>query len=425
VRVLVVGSGGREHALAWAISRSRGVSEVFVAPGNGGTASIAENVRIAVDDIDALLEFARTRGVDLAVVGPEGPLVAGIVDRFRAAGLRCFGPTRAAARLEGSKVFAKEFMRRRGIPTADFAVFESAEEAKAHVRSRGAPIVVKADGLAAGKGAIVAKSEPDALEAIDEIMVERQFGSAGDRVVIEECLEGEEVSVHAVCGGGGAVLLPSSQDHKRIFDNDEGPNTGGMGAYAPVPRVTEDVRGGIAETVVKRTLHGMEAEGSPFTGVLYAGLMMTREGPRVLEYNVRFGDPETQALLPLIKSDFVEMLLASAEDAPIGDVEVHGGRFAATVVVASRGYPGSYEKGLAIEGLEGLNDDSRIAFHAGTRLGPSGVVTSGGRVLAVTAWGGDLAGALRHAYEGVGRIRFDGAYWRKDIGRRALEHRGS
>jgi phosphoribosylamine--glycine ligase len=420
VRVLVVGSGGREHALAWAVAKSPAVEQLFVAPGNGGTAGIAENVPIAADNIDGLVDFAVKRGVDLTVVGPEAPLVLGIVDRFNAAGRRCFGPVRAAARLEGSKVFAKEFMRRCAIPTADFAVFENADKAKAYVRSKGAPIVVKADGLAAGKGAIVAKTVRDAEKAIDEIMVEKQFGAAGDRVVIEECLAGEEVSVHAVCGGGKAVLLPSSQDHKRIFDNDEGPNTGGMGAYAPVPRVKADVRRQIFDSVVMPTLEGMDTEGSPFAGVLYAGLMMTSKGPRVLEYNVRFGDPETQALLPLIKSDFVELLSASSADRLPDDVELHTGRCAAAVVVASAGYPGSYKKGLAIEGLDAVDDDTRVVFHAGTERRPSGVVTSGGRVLAVTAWGSDLAGVLHHAYEGVGKIRFEGAYWRKDIGRRGL-----
>jgi phosphoribosylamine--glycine ligase len=420
LRVLVVGSGGREHALAWAIARSRGVEALFVAPGNGGTAGIAENVPIAGDDVDALVDFAGKARVDLTVIGPEAPLVMGIVDRFQAAGRRCFGPTRAAARLEGSKVFAKEFMRRHGIPTADFAVFEGAKQAKAYVRSTGAPIVVKADGLAAGKGAIVAETVSEAEKAIDEIMVEKQFGAAGDRVVIEECLQGEEVSIHAVCGGEGAVLLPSSQDHKRIFDNDEGPNTGGMGAYAPVPRVGADMRKHIFDTVVVPTLRGMQAEGSPFAGVLYAGLMMTPRGPRVLEYNVRFGDPETQVLLPLVRSDIAELLYESGGGSLPESVEIHTERCAATIVVASQGYPGSYQKGLAIEGLDEVEDDKRVVFHAGTQRGPSGVVTSGGRVLNVTAWGNDLAGVLRHAYEGVGKIRFEGAYWRKDIGRRGL-----
>ena len=420
MKVLVVGSGGREHALAWAARKSCEIDELFVAPGNGGTAAIAENVPIPSDDIDALADFAAERHVDLTIVGPEAPLVEGIVDRFESVGRRCFGPRRGAARLEGSKVFAKEFMRRNGIPTADFVVFDDAGSAKAHIRSKGAPIVVKADGLAAGKGAIVARTVEEAEKAIDEIMVEKQFGPAGDKVVIEACLEGDEVSIHAVCGGGKAVLLPSSQDHKRIFDNDKGPNTGGMGAYAPVPFVRDDLRAHIFETVVMRTLRGMEAEGAPFAGVLYAGLMITSEGPRVLEYNVRFGDPETQVLVPLVKSDLVKLLYESAGGSIPEKVEFHTGRCAATVVVASGGYPGSYGKGLSVEGLEKIDDDTRVVFHAGTKKGPVGLVTSGGRVVAVTAWGNDLAGALDHAYDGVNMVKFEGAYWRKDIGKRAL-----
>ena len=420
MKVMVVGSGGREHALAWAVRKSRRCSELFVAPGNGGTAAIAENVSISADDIDALAAFALERRVDLTIVGPEAPLVEGIVDRFEAAGLRCFGPRRGAARLEGSKVFAKEFMRRSSIPTADFEVFDDANRAKARVRAKGAPIVVKADGLAAGKGAIVAKTVEAAEKAIDEIMVEKLFGEAGDRVVIEECLEGEEVSIHAVCGGGRAILLPSSQDHKRIFDDDKGPNTGGMGAYAPVPFFGDEMRERIFDGVVMRTLRGMEAEGSPFAGVLYAGLMITSKGPRVLEYNVRFGDPETQVLLPLVRGDVLDLLYESAGGRIPEEVGFHAGRSAATVVVASGGYPGSYRKGLPIEGLDGIDGGSRVVFHAGTKKDPSGLVTSGGRVVAVTAWGKDLPGALEHAYDGVNMVKFEGAYWRKDIGKRAL-----
>ena len=420
MKILVVGSGGREHALTWVLKRSPSAGRIFVAPGNGGTAAIAENVAIRAEDVESLARFVAEKDVDLTVVGPEAPLVAGIVDRLSGDGRRCFGPTRSAAELEGSKVFAKEFMRRHSIPTAGFEVFDDALEAGSFVRSRGAPIVVKADGLAAGKGAIVAKTVADAERAIDEIMVQRLFGSAGDRVVIEECLDGEEVSIHAVCGGGAATLLPSSQDHKRVFDGDRGPNTGGMGAYAPVRRVGEDVRRFVFDTVVLPTLRGMEAEGNPFAGVLYAGLMMTREGPRVLEYNVRFGDPETQVLVPLLKSDLASILYESAGGRLPDRVELHADRCAATVVVASRGYPGSYEKGIPIAPLDEIDDDSRVVFHAGTRRTPSGLATSGGRVVAVTAWAKDLAGALRHAYEGVEKVRFEGAFWRRDIGKRGL-----
>ena len=419
MRVLIVGSGGREHALAWALKRSSGVDRLFVAPGNGGTSKIAENIPIPVDDLDALADFVVERNVDLTVVGPEGPLVNGIVDRFQSLGRRCFGPSRAAARLEGSKVFAKEFMKRHGIPTADFVVCDDADEAKKHVRSTGAPIVIKADGLAAGKGAIVASTVDEAEKAIHQIMIDREFGAAGSRVVIESCLEGEEVSVHAICGGGKAVLFPSSQDHKRIFDEDKGPNTGGMGAYSPVSFITDDQREHILESVIMPTIRGMEAEGSPFAGVLYAGLMVTSGGFKVLEFNVRFGDPETQVLLPLVKSDLFEVLYESAGGSLPDRVELYPGRCAAAVVVASKGYPGSYPKGLAIGGLHDAEDEARTVFHAGTADGPSGLVTSGGRVLAVTAWGDDLSVVLRHAYDGVARVSFEGAYWRKDIGRRA------
>jgi phosphoribosylamine--glycine ligase len=420
MKILVVGGGGREHALAWALKRSPLSSEVFVAPGNGGTAGIAENAALGAEDIEGIARFVREKAIDLTVVGPEAPLVEGIVDRLGADGKKCFGPTRAAARLEGSKVFAKEFMRRHAIPTADFEVFDKPWDAAAFVRSRGAPIVVKADGLAAGKGAIVAKTVEEAERAIDEIMVKRQFGPAGDRVVVEECLEGEEVSIHAVCGGGRATLLPSSQDHKRVFDDDKGPNTGGMGAYAPVRRVGEDVRRLVLDKVIMPTLGGMEKEGSPFAGVLYAGLMMTTKGPRVLEYNVRFGDPETQVLLPLLKGDFASLLYESAEGRLPDRFELHTDRCAAAVVVAAKGYPGSYEKGIPIAPLDAIDDDSRVVFHAGTKRTPAGLVTSGGRVVAVTAWAKDLAGALEHAYRGVGMVRFEGAFWRRDIGRRGL-----
>lgn len=420
MRVLIVGSGGREHALAWALKKSPEIEELFVAPGNGGTFGIAENVPIPADDLDALAQFAVEHDVELTVVGPEAPLVAGIVDRFQSLGRRCFGPSQKAARLEGSKVFAKEFMRRHGIPTADFIVCGDADEAIKHIRSTGAPIVVKADGLAAGKGAIVASSVEEAEEAIRQIMIEKRFGEAGNRVVIESCLEGVEVSVHAICGGDRAVLLPSSQDHKRIFDNDRGPNTGGMGAYAPVPFVTDDQRREILESIIMPTIRGMSAEGIPYAGVLYAGLMVTREGFQVLEFNVRFGDPETQALVPLVKSDLLRVLDESAGGSLPERIEVYPGRSAAAVVVASNGYPGSYEKGYRIEGLEDAEDDSRAVFHAGTAAGPSGPVTSGGRVLAVAAWGENLADALHHAYDGVSRVRFEGAFWRRDIGQRAL-----
>jgi phosphoribosylamine--glycine ligase len=425
VKVLVVGSGGREHALTWALRRSPRLGELYVAPGNGGTGSIAANVDIDPLDVDGLLAFANEHDIDLTIVGPEAPLVAGIVDRFHEGKRRCFGPSASAARLEGSKVFAKEFMKRHGIPTADFVVCADANAALAAVEKLGTPVVVKADGLAAGKGVVVAKTKEEAGAAIDDIMVSRKFGGAGERVVIEECLEGEEVSVHAVCAGVQAAVFPTSQDHKRIFDGDAGPNTGGMGAYAPVPFITPDQRRDITKTIINTTLRGMKQDGVPFSGVLYAGLMMTSAGPKVLEYNVRFGDPETQALLPLLKSDLL-WLLSETEGGELPDnVEFFEDRSVATVVVASEGYPGSYEKGKRVTGLDAAQDDAAcVVFHAGTSDTGEGLVTSGGRVFAVTAWDEDLPGALRRAYERVERIEFSGAYWRKDIGRRALRLAG-
>jgi len=420
VKVLVVGGGGREHALAWAVRRSAHVDRIFAAPGNGGTAGLAVNVEIAADDVDALAAFARAESIDLTVVGPEAPLVAGIVDSFADQGLCCYGPRRAAARLEGSKVFAKEFMRRHGIPTAAFAVFDDAEAASVHVRARSAPMVVKADGLAAGKGVTVAATREEALRAVEEAMVEGRFGKAGSRVLIEDCLAGEEVSVHAVCAGTNYLLLPSSQDHKRAFDGDRGPNTGGMGAYAPVPSFGEREMAAVRARVVEPTLAGMAAEGCPFTGTLYAGLMRTPEGPMVLEYNVRFGDPETQVLIPLIRGDVLELLHGAARGQLPPDVEVYSDRAAATVVMAARGYPGSYRRGEAIEGIDEAEGDDVAVFHAGTARADERTVTAGGRVLAVTAWRGDIGAALEAAYAAVSRVHFEGAFWRSDIGRRAI-----
>lgn len=420
MKVLVVGSGGREHALTWALQRSDDLDEIYVAPGNGGTGVSARNVPVNPADIDGLLRFARERDIDLTVVGPEAPLVAGIVDRFREAGCCCFGPTMNAARLEGSKIFAKEFMKRHGIPTARFATCDSTESAQATVEEFGVPVVVKADGLAAGKGVIVATTVAEAYAAIEDLMVARKFGGAGARIVVEECLQGDEVSVHAVCAGGKAAVFPTSQDHKRALDGDKGPNTGGMGAYAPVPAVTAAQWADIQESIMQQTLRGMEADGVPFAGVLYAGLMMTKGGPKVLEYNVRFGDPETQVLLPMIRSDFLDLLFQAADGRLPDKVEFHGDRHVATIVMAAGGYPGTYETGKRITGLDEATAEDRIVFHAGTMDTGEGIVTSGGRVLNVTAWAGSLQGALDRAYEGVECIRFGDAHWRTDIGRRAL-----
>jgi phosphoribosylamine--glycine ligase len=423
MKVLVVGSGGREHALVWAIRRSARVTALFVAPGNAGTGAVAENVDIAATDIDALVAFASERAIDLTVVGPEAPLTAGIVDRFREAGLACYGPTAAAARLEGSKAFAKEFMQRHHIPTAAFSVFDDAAAAKAFARSLDAPLVVKADGLAAGKGVIIATTHEDAERAIDDMMIGKRFGAAGGRVVVEAYLEGEEVSVHAICAGGRALLLPSSQDHKRAFDNDAGPNTGGMGAIAPVPWIGDDELKRVRSEIIQPVLDGMQSEGTPFTGTLYAGLMWTRSGPKVLEFNTRFGDPETEVLRPLAGDDIVDLFAAAAADElPAGAWTSDGA--AATIVLASGGYPDSYPTGLAIDGLEGDVPDTMV-FHAGTRHDDGRVVTAGGRVLAVTGWAGSLRGALDAAYRRARTIRFDGAFMRSDIGRRHLDNSGS
>jgi phosphoribosylamine--glycine ligase len=420
MKVLVIGGGGREHALAWAIAQSPRVKRVYMAPGNGGTTLVGERVDMAATDAESLMAFAADRAIDLTVIGPEAPLVAGVVDKFQAAGLRCYGPRRDAARLEGSKVYAKEFMRRHSVPTADFDVFDDPEEAKRHARKRGAPIVVKADGLAAGKGVIVATKLGDALDAIDDIMVNRAFGESGARVVLEECLEGEEVSVHAICAGERAFLLPSSQDHKRAWDGDEGPNTGGMGAYAPVPSFTRSDMDEVRDRIIEPTLRGLTSDGIEYTGTLYAGLMRTKDGPRVLEFNVRFGDPETQAIVPLVRGDFFELLYASASGELPDSLELWPGRSAATVVMASQGYPGSYRKGILIDGVDDANAADTVVFHAGTARATDGLVTAGGRVLAVTAWGDDIRTALSAAYRGVGKIHFEGAFWRKDIGHRAM-----
>ena len=420
MKAMVVGGGGREHALAWALHNSPRVDAVYCCPGNGGTAALGTNVSVSGSDHDALVAFVRDNGIDLTVVGPEAPLVAGIVDRFESEGLRCFGPRSSAARLEGSKVFAKEFMSRHGIPTADFEVFDDADEAFKHVNDRSVPMVVKADGLAAGKGVYVAETRDQAVKAVDEIMVQKKFGDAGDRIIVEDCLDGEEVSVHVICAGDHGFVLPSSQDHKRIFEGDKGPNTGGMGAYAPVPWFGEKERDHVSESVFVPVLEGMKAEGRPYTGVLYAGLMRTEDGPKVLEFNVRFGDPETQVLLPLIKSDLFDVLYRAAVGELPDELELWPDRSTATVVMAAKGYPGSYGKGFEISGLENYNPDTAVVFHAGTSKDQSQYLTSGGRVLAVTGWGNTLRSALDAAYDGVNRIRFKDAYWRKDIGHRAL-----
>ena len=423
-RILVAGTGGREHALAWKLAQSPRVAQVLVAPGNGGTALAGGkigNVPIAADDIAMLARLAKDENIELVVVGPEAPLAAGAVDAFRASGIRCFGPSQAAAQLESSKAFAKAFMQRHGIPTARYAVFTDFNAAIDHVHTIDYPIVVKASGLAAGKGVLLPESLSETEAVLHQIMVEQAFGAAGDEVVIEERLAGQEASVLAFSDGRNLAMMPAAQDHKRIFDGDLGPNTGGMGAYAPAPVITAELLDEVRQTVMQPTLDGMRAEGTPYIGILYAGLMLTADGIKVLEFNCRFGDPETQVILPLLASDLLQVFDACL-DGTLDQVDVrwHDGA-AATVVAASEGYPGSYPKNREITGLadaEALRDVA--VFHAGTKLADDGrVLTNGGRVLAVTATGDDLAGALAQAYNGVEQIRFQGMHYRRDIGAKA------
>jgi len=425
MKVLVLGGGGREHALAWALAKSRSVSQVLVAPGNAGTAREpgCENVALETNDFAAVTDFVRAAGVDLTVVGPEAPLVAGIRDHFDGAGLRCFGPSAAAARLEGSKSFSKDFLARHGIPTAAYASFDDYQAAAAYVRQQGTPIVVKADGLAAGKGVVVARDEADALAALERMLRGDDFGSAGRRVVVEEYLEGEEASFICLCDGRRALPFASSQDHKARDDGDRGPNTGGMGAYSPAPVVTPAVHRRILAEVIEPTLAGMAAEGAPYQGFLYAGLMITPAGePRVIEFNCRFGDPEAQPVLSRLRSDLGELLDAALR----GDL---GGRtldwdpqVALGVVMAAGGYPGAYATGEPITGLDAAAALDRVkVFYAGTRSDGDRVLTSGGRVICVVGLGDDVAAARERAYAGVACIYWRARYYRRDIGHRALD----
>jgi len=425
VKVLVVGGGGREHALVWKVLRSPQVDEVIAAPGNAGIGEVARCAGVKAEDIEGLLRLAQDEKVDLTIVGPEAPLALGIVDRFQGAGLRIFGPTEEAAKIESSKVFAKELMARYGIPTAEFQVFDDPQKARQYIRKMGAPIVVKADGLAAGKGSIVCGTLEEAYRAVERIMEEREFEDAGDLVVVEECLVGEEASILAITDGEAIKPLLPSQDHKPVYDGDRGPNTGGMGAYAPAPVVTEELADMVMEKVLRPTIEGMHREGIPYRGVLYAGLMITEEGPKVLEFNCRFGDPESQAVLPLLEGDLVEILDA-AVDGRLGEVEVRNSDGAAVcVVLASGGYPGKYEKGKVIEGLEELKAMPDVmAFHAGTARKDGKIVTDGGRVLGITAVASDIPKAIKRAYEAVEKVRFEGMHYRHDIGQKALRHLG-
>jgi len=423
LRVLIVGAGGREHALAWKLSQDSARPLLFAAPGNAGTAAVAENLPISPTDVTGLIDFADRSGIDLTIVGPEAPLAAGIVDAFRARGLRIFGPSRAAARLETSKVFAKELMRRRGIPTAAFEVFYSPLAAIEYAERQRRPLVVKADGLAAGKGVVVAQTPDEAQRAIEEMLIRGTLGDAGRRIVIEDRLEGSEASLLVLVGPGGVRPLVPAQDYKRLSDGDRGPNTGGMGAIAPVDLVAGTDLAGISypvpvgeivNSIVEPVLGAMRRDGSPYTGVLYVGLMLTAEGPKVLEFNCRFGDPEAQVILPLLESDLATALLDVIDGR---DPELQWrDEFAGCVVLASSGYPGSYSTGLPIRGLDAIPDDV-LVFHAGTRPDGDAIVTSGGRVLNLVGRGATLAAALERAYAGASAVGFDGMHFRTDVGR--------
>ncbi|UDM60479.1 phosphoribosylamine--glycine ligase [Pseudoalteromonas piscicida] len=423
MNVLVIGSGGREHALAFKAAQNPSVKTVFVAPGNAGTAlePKLENVAIGVEDIDALVVFAKENNVQLTIVGPEAPLVIGVVDRFREEGLAIFGPTQAAAQLEGSKSFTKDFLARHDIPTAAYQTFEEIEPALAYLKAQGAPIVVKADGLAAGKGVIVAMTEAEAEEAIRDMLAGNAFGEAGSRVVIEEFLEGEEASFIVMVDGKNVLPFATSQDHKRAYDGDKGPNTGGMGAYSPAPVVTPDIHERIMAEVINPTVEGMAKEGHPYTGFLYAGLMITADGtPKVIEYNCRFGDPETQPIMLRLQSDLIELIeAANREELDQTSIEFDP-RAAVGVVLAASGYPGNYPKGDAISGLQVNYPEGEKVFHAGTKQDGEHVVTSGGRVLCATALGHTVTEAQKRAYSLVKDIHWDGVEYRTDIAYRAI-----
>jgi len=427
MKILVVGSGGREHALCWKIAQSKKVTKLYCAPGNGGILEIAECIDIKSDNIAELLNFVKTNNIDITVVGPEAALVNGIVDSFKGEECKIFGPDQAMAMLEGSKIFAKETMSRFGLPTADFKAFDNADDAKAFIKKKSMPIVIKADGLCAGKGVIIAHTEKEALSAIDSFMSDKEFGPAGERILIEDCLSGEEASIILVSDGKDFILFPSSQDHKRALENDQGPNTGGMGAYSPAPMIDETLEAKIKTRIIQPIIEGLYKEGTPYKGILYIGLMIVDNEPYVLEFNVRFGDPETQAILPRLKTDLLDIIEASL-NGTIREINAEiDRRVCVSVVCASEGYPGSYKKNLPIEGLDNaLKVNDVILFHAGTKLaqnatGAKGYETNGGRVLAVTAVADNIKQAIDRAYEAASLIHFNGMQYRKDIGFKALE----
>jgi len=420
VNILVIGSGGREHTLCWKLRQSSMVENLFCAPGNGGTAIDAENVEVNVSDHKEVIAFCEESNVDLVIVGPEAPLAVGITDDLEKAGIKVFGPNYAGARLESSKIFAKELMGEYGIPTADFRIFDQIDKARKYLLDVQYPVVVKAYGLAAGKGVIIAQSKEEAIKSAEEMLVDKVFGSAGERIIVEEFLEGEEASILAITDGDNIIPLVTSQDHKRINDGDTGPNTGGMGAYSPAPVITDELYDEINEKVLIPTIKGLKNEGITFRGVLYVGIMMTDSGPKVLEYNVRFGDPETQVVLPRMKSDLAELLMAAAS----GDISTQtvewDEREYVCVVLASGGYPGSYEKNKKISGLDEAECEGTLVFHAGTKKDGDEFFTSGGRVLGVVGCGKDIEEAIQNTYRGVEKIQFDGMHYRKDIAYRSL-----
>jgi phosphoribosylamine--glycine ligase len=426
MRVLVVGSGGREHALVWRLARSPEVTALYAAPGNPGMARHATCVPIKADALDDLVVFAERERIDLTVVGPEVPLVLGIADRFQAKGLAVFGPSQSAAALEGSKAFSKALMAKHGIPTAGFQTFRDPALARRFARELGEPLVVKADGLAAGKGAIVCRTVEEADQAIALCLEQRAFGRAGEQIILEEFLVGEEVSFFALTDGETALPLGTAQDHKTVFDDDQGPNTGGMGAYSPAPIVDARMHDEVMKTIILPTVRAMAAEGRPYRGVIYAGLMLTREGPKALEYNCRFGDPEHQVIMPRLQDDPLPLLHAVAKGERLPSTVRWRPEAAVCVVLASGGYPGDYQTGKPISGIEEAEKLSDVTvFHAGTALKDGRLVTAGGRVLGVTALGADIPAAIRQAYEAVAKIRFEGIHFRKDIGRKALRRGGS
>lgn len=422
MKILVLGNGGREHAIVWKLAQDSCQPQIFCAPGNAGTAAIATNVALNAEDVPAVVAWAKVERPDLVVVGPEAPLCAGVTDALEAEGFKVFGPSQAAARLEGSKAFSKDVMEAAGVPTARFRVYQDSASAIAGLDDFTLPVVIKADGLAAGKGVVIAQSRVEAEEAIHAMLDEGRFGSAGAEVVIEEFLDGEEASVFALCDGEHVVLLPAAQDHKRVFDHDEGPNTGGMGAYTPAPIATHDVMVFTKEKIVLPVLKELRRRGMVYKGVLFCGLMIGKQGVNVLEFNCRFGDPETEVVVPSIASNLVPILLACADGSLHDDLVALRAESATTVVMAAPGYPGNYPKGLPITGIAEAEALGCHVFHAGTTHKDGQVVTSGGRVLTVTAFGKDLREAVARAYEGVSKIHFEGAHYRKDIAAKAFKY---